>query len=116
MLFFVVGPPTLWRRLLSSRKNPRPATPLAWSVSRPKKGLEYYEAQKETYKKFIAGTELAIPSVLEAVSHRIISLLATDVRTRRLIGISKKTMEEPRCEPENIVKAIKRYVGHSVGD
>lgn len=48
-------------------------------------------AQKDKYKESIAENELLnIPSVFDAVSHRMISLLTLDVKTRRLIGVAGK--------------------------
>lgn len=52
-------------------------------------------AQKDKYKESIAENELLnIPSVFDAVSHRMISLLTLDVKTRRLIGVSREIIEE----------------------
>lgn len=51
--------------------------------------------QKEVYKDYISGNELlTIPSVLEAVLTRTISLLTMDVKTRKLTGVSREIMEE----------------------
>lgn len=83
------------------------ATPSAWAADRPKKGLNYYEAQKEIFKDYISGNELiTIPSVLEAFPSRMLTI---DVKTRKSTGISREIIAEvlkslniaPKCWPED---------------
>lgn len=94
-MFSCCGTFTLWRSLHKQSQVAPPVAPSAWEVNRPKKGPEYYEAQKEKYKESISGNELLnIPSVFDAVSHRMISLLTLDVKTRWLISVSREIMEE----------------------
>lgn len=51
--------------------------------------------EKEVYKDYISGNELlTIPSLLEAVLTRTITLLMTDVKTRKLTDVSREIMEE----------------------
>lgn len=71
-------------------KSP-PATPSAWAAENLKKGPDYYEAQRDVYKEFISVNELlTIRAVFETVSYMTISLLSTDIKTRRLIGDSRE--------------------------
>lgn len=61
----------------------------------PKKGPEYYNILREEYGKFSSGNEvIAVPSDMEAINTRTIYLLTTDVKTRKLIGVSRDLMEE----------------------
>lgn len=79
--------------------QPQDTTPTAtssstWVRDRPKrKGHDYYNALKELYKDFIAGNELlSIASVMEAVNTRNISLLTTDVKSRKFNCVSRGGM------------------------
>lgn len=67
----------------------------AWLENRPKKkGVAYYNEQKEKYEKYVKGIEFfTIPEALDAVNGRIISLLTFDVKSRKLIVISREMME-----------------------
>lgn len=50
---------------------------------------------QDHYREFISGNELpTVPSTLEAVATRTVSLLATDAKTRKLVGVSRVVMEE----------------------
>lgn len=61
----------------------------------PQKGPAYYNQLKEKYKKFVSGNELLLmPSILETVNTRTISLLTTDIKTHKLIGVNREIMEE----------------------
>lgn len=66
-----------------------------WGDRLKKKGLDYYNSLREECGKFISSNELiAVPSVVETINTRTISLLATDLKTRKLIGVSRDVMEE----------------------
>lgn len=50
---------------------------------------------KDEYRDYIKGNELlTIVEVLNAVTTRTISLLTSDVKTRKLIGVSREAVEE----------------------
>lgn len=67
----------------------------AWSDGSLQKDAKYYESLKEKYESYIKGNEfLTISEAVDAVKTRTIFLLAIDVRTQRLIGVSKETLEE----------------------
>lgn len=67
----------------------------AWGDGSLQKDAKYYESLKEKYESYIKGNEfLTIPEAVDAVKTRTIFLLAIDVRTQRLIGVSKETLEE----------------------
>lgn len=69
------------------------ASPSAWPAKRPKK--EHYDSLEEQYGKFCLGNELiVVPSVGESINTRTITLLTKDVKTRKLIGVSRKVIEE----------------------
>lgn len=71
---------------------------LTWVVNRPKKGLNYYEVLKKKFQPFqpfiVENELLAVPSVMETVNTRAISLLMTDMMSWRFIIISRDGMEE----------------------
>lgn len=67
----------------------------AWGDGSLQKDAKYYESLKEKYESYIKGNEfLTISEAVDAVKTRTIFLLAIDVRTQRLIGVSKETLEE----------------------
>lgn len=96
-----------------------PASPSAWAADRPKKkGPENYNSRKESYGKFISGNEL-IGSTTEdiAVNTRTITLLTTDVKKRKLIGVSKELMAESLKSVSIRAKIlVQRLVIHPAGD
>lgn len=50
---------------------------------------------KDDCRFFVSGNEfLTVPSALEAKTTRSVSLLATDVKTRKLVGVPSETMEK----------------------
>lgn len=103
----------------SPDKSP-PATPTAWASDKPKKRPEYYETVKEKYKEFIDGIGLlSIPSILKTVVTRAISLLTSDVKSRKLIGVSREIMEEAfksQYSAKSAGQEIQRYVGYPAGN
>lgn len=55
----------------------------------------YYAQLQSKYNEYLRSDEfLTITEALDAVNSKTISLLTTDVRTRRLIFVSRETMEE----------------------
>lgn len=60
-----------------------------------KKDAAYYASQRSTFEEsFKANKFVTIAEALEAVNSRIVSLLTSDVKSCKLIGISRKTMED----------------------
>lgn len=93
----IVGPWQKWLSLLSIwNPNPQPqAHWYGWQTGQKNKRPEYYNSLKEKYKDFISDNELsAMPSVMEAVTTRTMSLLKTDVKSRKLIRVSRDVMKE----------------------
>lgn len=74
-------------------ENLAPAKKQAWSESGPKKDSSFYEQQRQKYEKYLQGNEfLTIPEALEAVNTKVISMLSTDIKSRRHRG--SESMEE----------------------
>lgn len=70
-----------------------------------KKEDEYFSRLQDHYWKFIFGNKLlTMPSALEAVAIRTISLLTTDVKT--LIVVSRDNMEESLKCPSIAAKVL----------
>lgn len=67
----------------------------SWSEVRSQNDPAYYRALKEKYDSYIKGSELlTIPEAVHAVKTKTIYLLTADVGIRKLIGVSRETMEE----------------------
>lgn len=65
---------------------------LAWTEDRSKKDANYYAQHYDKYDDYARVNEfLSIPETLEAVNTKATSLLTTDVKTRKLIGVSRET-------------------------
>lgn len=76
----------------SNRKKPPSPNPQSRTFVKPKDAQHYAGLQDED-RQFIPGNELlTLPSALEAMATITISLLTTDVKTRKLI-VSKETLE-----------------------
>lgn len=64
---------------------------------------------RKKYQNYISGNELlTIPSALEAISKMTISLLASDVNTRKLMGVSREGMGEVLMGLNIVVKVLAR--------
>lgn len=60
-----------------------------------KKDAAYYDRMREEYRDFINGNKLlTILEALNAVTTMTISLLTTDVKTCKLVGVSREAIEE----------------------
>lgn len=69
----------------------------------------YYASMHSQYQQYISGNELlTIPAALDAVTTRTISLLATDVKTRKLVGVSRDK------KPPNSTKNAGKMFGDGV--
>lgn len=59
-----------------------------------KKDAGFYTQLQAKYESFTKGNEyLTIPEALDVVATRTISLMTTDVKTRKLTGVSRETIE-----------------------
>lgn len=68
-----------------------------------KKDANFYEEQRKTFEGTFKENEfLTIPEALEAVNTRLIALLTSDVKSRKLTGVSRETMVE-------VLKTLKIY-------
>lgn len=62
---------------------------------RRKEDAADFATMKDDCRLFVSGNEfLTVPSALEAKTTRTVSLLATDVKTRKLVGVPSETMEK----------------------
>lgn len=64
------------------------------------------------FEKYLQGNEfLTIPESLEAVNAKVISLLTTDIKGLRLMGVSRESMEEAlkslRIMPKVMLSMVK---------
>lgn len=68
----------------------------AWCENRlKKKDAEYYAEQRSKFQDTFKEDEFfTIVEALQAVNARIVSLLTSDVKSRKLIGVRRITMEE----------------------
>ena len=73
-------------------KPPSPVkTP--WKVQQ-KNPEEYEKDRVGKYAQYFKGDEiLPIPEILEKLEPRILSLVVTDLKTRRLVGLKKKALK-----------------------
>ena len=75
-----------------------PATPVSWSsqLQKKKKSHSDHDNDRVTkYAKYFEDNEiLPIPELVEAVEPKTLSLVVTNLRTRRLAGLKKESFEE----------------------
>lgn len=78
-----------------SEQVEQPASPkTAWAENRTKKDVSYYAQLEAKYKHFTKGNKfVTISEALDIVATKTISLLTTDVKTLKLIGITRERME-----------------------
>lgn len=89
---FILCAVTWWRHYYVEIPITRPDThsPSACQRIGPKR-----KAQKEQYEKIISDNEiLLVPSLFEAINTRTISLLTTNIKSRKLIGVNRETMKK----------------------
>lgn len=87
------------------QKEPSAIISSAWKGERRKKGPDYYKKPKDEYKSFILKNGLLpMPSVIVAVVARTISLFTADVKSRKIIAVSRETKK----------KALKTNIGVKV--
>lgn len=64
-------------------------------IKAPEKDAVYFAEMQDHYWEIISDNVLlAVPSTLEAVASKRLSLLVTDVKTRKLVRVSRETTEE----------------------
>ena len=75
--------------ILPAQKSPTP-----WKGQQ--RGPADYERDKvEKYAKYFKGNEiLPVPELVEKLTPRILSLVVSDLKTKRLVGLKKETFEE----------------------
>lgn len=102
--------------IVTQMEMPSPS-PSAWNKNRLKKDVGYYDRMKEEYHEYIKRNELlTIWEALNLVTTRTISFLMVDVKTRKLIGVSREAIEEALKYfkiPKDFGKMIKCYLGHT---
>ena len=87
----------------NSRQNERnpgqpdttgPKKPAAWRGQQ--RGPDDYEKdQVGRYAKYFKSNEiLPIPEIVEKISPRVLSLVVSDIKTKRLVGLNKDTFEK----------------------
>lgn len=70
------------------------ATKSAWTAERTKKEPEYYSSLREEYSSFSGNELIVVPSEIEVITTRNLSLLTADVNTRKCIAVTRIMMEE----------------------
>ena len=74
--------------------QPAQKSPTPWKGQQ--RGPADYERDRvEKYAKYFKGNEiLPIPELVEKLTPRILSLVISDLKTKRLVGLKKETFEE----------------------
>ena len=77
-----------------SQIQPAQKSPTAWKGQQ--RGPEDYEKDRVgRYAKYFKGNEiLPIPEIVEKITPRGLSLVVSDLKTKRLVGLNKETFEE----------------------
>ena len=73
-----------------------PSIPVSWSTQKNKKLPQDYKKDRvEKYAQYFKGNRiLLIPELVEAVQPKTLSLIVSDIKTRRLAGLKKDKFEE----------------------
>ena len=73
-----------------------PSIPVSWSTQANKKTAQDYKKDRvEKYAQYFKGNRiLPIPELVEAVQPKTLSLIVSDIKTRRLAGLKKEKFEE----------------------
>ena len=69
-----------------------PSIPVSWSTQKNKKLPQDYK--KDRVEKYAQNRILPIPELVEAVQPKTLSLIVSDIKTRRLAGLKKDKFEE----------------------
>ena len=76
------------------KSQPENPSPSPWKIQQ-KDPEEYEKDRVGKYAEFFKGNEiLPIPELLEKLEPRIVSLVVTDLKTRRLVGLKKEGFED----------------------
>ena len=75
-------------------KSPSPTQTSTWKV-RQKDPEDYERDRVGKYAEFFKRNEiLPIPEIVKKIELRIVSLVVTDLKTRRLVGLDKENFED----------------------
>ena len=76
------------------KSNNLSPTKTMWKVQQ--RGLDGYERDRlGKYAEYFKGNEiLPIPKIVQKLEPRILSLIVTDIKTRRLVGLKKEGFED----------------------
>ena len=88
------SPRTILDTTQDSPIQPAQKSPTPWKGQQ--RGPADYERDRvEKYAKYFKGNEiLPIPELVEKLTPRILSLVVSDLKTKRLVGLKKETFEE----------------------
>ena len=76
------------------KTKPENPSPSPWKIQQ-KNPKEYENDRVGKYAEYFKGNEiLPIPELLEKLEPRIVSLVVTDLKTRRLVGLKKEGFED----------------------
>ena len=65
--------------------------PVSWSTQANKETQDYKKDRAEKYAQYFKGNQiLPIPELVEAVQPKTLSLIVTDIKTRKLAGLKKE--------------------------
>ena len=75
-----------------------PTTPArAWKIQQ-RDPEDYKKDRVGKYAEFFVGNEISpIPEIVEKIEPRIVSLVVTDLKTRRLVGLKRESFEDLLC-------------------
>ena len=88
------SPRTIQDTTQDSPIQPAQKSPTPWKGQQ--RGPADYERDRvEKYAKYFKGNEIQrIPELVEKLTPRILSLVVSDLKTKRLVGLKKETFEE----------------------
>ena len=74
--------------------QPAPKSPTAWKGQQ--RGPEEYEKDRVgRFAKYFKGNEiLPIPEIADKITPRVLSLVVSDLKTKRLVGLNKEVFQE----------------------
>ena len=74
--------------------SPPDPSPSTWKVKHRDPG-DYERDRMGKYADFFVGNEiLPIPGIMDKIEPRIVSLVVTDIKTKRLVGLKRENFEE----------------------
>ena len=76
------------------KNKPESLSPLPWKIQQ-KNPEDYKKDRVGKYADYFKGNEiLPIPEILQKIEPRIVSLVVTDLKSRRLVGLKKEGFED----------------------